>query len=1286
MKLLSFSGRVFALAALALVLANTAAWGQIGTASIYGEVKDPKGLAVVGAKVTLTNVETQATRTGESDSTGVYLFPALPPGKYSLRVEIAGFRAYLRPNIELLVNTTLKANVQLLVGIVTETVQVTEVGAALNTTDASMGNVITPQQVGSLPLEARSPVALLTLQPGVVFSGDPTDQRSGSVNGGRSDQANVTLDGVDVNDQQTQNALTTALPIPLSTIQEFRFTTSNPNADQGRSSGGQVGFVTKSGTNEYHGSLFWTHRNTATTANDFFNNLSTPRVPVPKLLRNQFGGSFGGAAIKDRLFFFGVYEGNRRREERNAVRIVPTASLRDGALIYQCAPGSTCPGGTVGGLTRTHTVPAGFFGLTPANLRTIDPAGLGVNSAINSLMQNYPGCNDNSQGLDSGINFCGFRFNAPVALNNDVFVSRVDFNITRDARHSIFWRGTLGNLKRDFSEQQFPGQPVAQKFLDNSKGYVVSYTGQWLRNLTSVTRYGYTRQGNEFSGQVGAEFNIRSFDNLVSPLRATIRLIPTHNITEDLTWVRRSHTFQFGTNVRFIRNNRSSFARSFPRFSVNDGFCADLCAAVAESMGAPGPGALFPRVGNVQPFTRAIMGLYGIITTFGTAAFFDGKSNVLAAGQGTARKFVYNEYEFYGQDTWRMFRNFTLTFGLRYSYYGVPYEANGLQVTTTVDIMKWFESRRQAMLAGVPSGNIPLLSWGLAGQANNKPGYYRPDKNNFAPNVSFAWTPAFSSGWLGKVFGGPGKSVIRGGGRVVYDRIGGTFVVSQDQLGAVGLVSPLSNRTGLLNYSGPTCTTPPTSRCQAPRFSGLASLPNVANFVNVPAAGFPTTPPPTFSSEGFAVDNGLRTPYSYAFDLTYGRELPFNIALEVGYVARLGHSLLSKADLAAPLIYLVDPISKTNYAQAINALYDQSRPNINGRATAPTSAITPIPYFENMFSRIKSLVGDCPGLPGCSTTQRVYQFARGPFASFTDSLANLEGLADIAPDGFAFFQQQFDSLPTWTNLGRANYHALQVTLRKRFTQGLAFDFNYTYSKSIDNASVVENVLQFTGQIADAFFPNNQRVVSNFDLRHQMTANWVYELPFGRGKMLGRNIPTALDYIIGGWETSGIIRWRGAFPVGISNAFFFPTNFFLTGPGTLRCPISTNLVRNPTGSASTNALGAPNLFGNGADQDAAFACRDFTRSGSSGSRNAIRGVRFFNLDFGLRKSFKLAAERHKLVFDWQVFNLPNHPNFDDRTVSTDPRSRRTFGKFTGTIGADERNNNGRVMQFSLRYQF
>lgn len=1270
-----------------LLLAGFAS-AQTSTSSIYGEVTDAQNAAVVGAKVTLTQVATNAVRTTESDATGRYQFMGVPPGKYTLKVEQNGFRTTLNENVELTVNTTTKLSVTLEVGSISESVTVTESAAGLNTTDASVGNVITIKQVGVLPLEGRNPAALLTLQAGVTFSGDPTDQRSGATVGGRSDQANVTLDGADINDQQTQNLFAPALPIPIDSIQEFRFTTSNPGAEQGRSSGGQVALITKGGSNDFHGSVYWFHRNTATTANDFFNKRSG--LDTPKLLRNQFGGSLGGAIWRDRLFFFGNYEGTRRREETNVLTIVPTANMRDGVLGYQCADtnmnmmtSDECPGITVAGLTGSHTFGPGFNGLTPAQLASIDPGsgspGItpGVNAAMIALLQTYPVGNDCSQGLDAGINFCGFRFNSPVAADQNIYVTRFDYNVTQDARHMVSWRGTLNDVVADTTPPQFPGQPVSQQTVDNSKGFASSYTAAISNTMTNVFRYNLTRQGLEFSGQTNPGFAIRSYTAPFSAARAAIRAVPNHHFVEDFTWAKGSHTLQMGGTARLITNQRASLANSFPAYAINDGFCLNFCSDVDNPATGTLVGAGLPAVGNRNPFRRGLLALYGTITQVGSAFFFDGTNNVLAAGQAAPREFKYNEWEFYFQDTWRWTKNLTVTYGVRYALYGVPYETNGLQVGPTVNIGDFLNQRIAAMNAGLPSATVAPLQWDLIGEANGRRGYYDPDHNNFAPSLSFAYSPNLSGdGIFAKLLGGPNKSVIRGGFRVVFDRIGGAMVVSQDLNGAVGLVTPVISPTSTMGFGGPVCTTPPSGPCQAPRFIGLNNLPTVADFVAAPSAGFPTTPAVSAflgGSQGFVIDDNLRTPYAYSMQLTYGRQLPGAMELELSYIGRLGQKLLSKADIGAPLIYHRDPASGQTFAEAINALWISSqRGALDPSVPAELNQIGPIPYFENLFTGI---AGFCSAVANCTSTQTVYEFFTGPFPSFTDVLANLEGFSDLASP--TWFQQQFNSLPAWTNLARSNYHSLQTVLRKRFTHGLTFDINYTYGRSLDYASSIENVGALGGQIADIFNPKNQYALSGFDLKHQLTSNWVYELPFGRGKQLGSGANSVVNQIIGGWQTSGILRWRGAFPLSPANGFNFPTNFFLTTPGTWTCDPNTRIGKGPDG---------PNLFGNDFGASLSLQCLDFTLSGGSGSRNAIRGARFSNLDFALRKSFTLPFEGHRFIFEWQAFNLLNHANFDDRTLNLNPESPTTFGRYTGTIGQDLRGNNARVMQFTLRYDF
>ena len=303
---------------------------------------------VQGAIVTISNASTGFSRTTKSANDGVYQFLEVPPATYSLTVTMAGFGPLKQDKVILQVSQPATLDVTMQVTGTTEVVEVTGEAPLVNTTDASQGNVFNSTQLINLPSEGRDPVAILSLQPGVSYIGQNVDQsadsRGGSVAGARSDQTNVTLDGLDNNDQLSGNAFQGALRAPLDSIQEFRVTTSNSNADAGRSSGAQVSLVTKSGTNNFHGSLYEYNRSNIGQANDWFNEQAQDKSGLPNkpgpLVRNTFGVSLGGPIKKDRLFFFADYEGQRTNEAVQTTRTIPSDTLRQGILEYPCDPRS----------------------------------------------------------------------------------------------------------------------------------------------------------------------------------------------------------------------------------------------------------------------------------------------------------------------------------------------------------------------------------------------------------------------------------------------------------------------------------------------------------------------------------------------------------------------------------------------------------------------------------------------------------------------------------------------------------------------------------------------------------------------------------------------------------------------------------------------------------------------------------------------------------------------------------------------------------------------------------
>ena len=418
---------------------------------------------------------------------------------------------------------------------------------------------------------------MLSLQSGVTYTGNRSDvdrdvdTRSGAVNGARSDQSNITLDGVDVNDQVTGNAFTSVLPVTLDSVQEFRVTTTNYNADQGRSSGAQVSLVTKSGTNNFHGSLYEYHRNTYTSANDYFVKVSElqsgqPNVP-PKLIRNIFGGSLGGPILKDRLFFFVNYEGSRQREENSVLRIVPSDSLRQGLMKYVCddTDPSCAPGNGTGVSVVNDPSLGPVATLTASQIQQMDPLHIGNNPVMLAYFNSFPEPNDLTQG--DKLNFVGYRFRGSVPTNRNWYIARVDFKVTPSGSHSLFWRGALRNDTQS-DVPYLPGTPPLDTKADYSKGLTVGYTALLKPTLINNFHWGFTRQS---LGDIGnndtqrANFfrglNDDSTPNKIRPLAVTRSRgfqTPVHNFVDDLSWTRGKHTLQFGTNVRFIRNPRKT--------------------------------------------------------------------------------------------------------------------------------------------------------------------------------------------------------------------------------------------------------------------------------------------------------------------------------------------------------------------------------------------------------------------------------------------------------------------------------------------------------------------------------------------------------------------------------------------------------------------------------------------------------------------------------------------------------------------------------------------------------
>jgi hypothetical protein len=1332
------------LSAIAVFLLLTqSAYGQIGTTSLRGTITDKTGAAIVGAKVTLTNMGQALQRETVSGNTGEYEFLALPPGTYSLTVEMANFRKFEQKNLQLLVNSPATVNVALEVGIATQTVEVSAQAVALNTTDASLGSAFGENQVKQLPLEGRNVPDLLTLQAGVTYTGNRSDvnrdidTRSGAVNGARSDQSNITLDGVDVNDQVNGAAFTSVLPVTLDSVQEFRVTTSNANADQGRSSGAQVSLITKSGTNNFHGSLYEYHRNTYTSANDYFVKTAElqsgqPNVP-PKLIRNIFGGSLGGPIVKDRFFFFVNYEGSRQREEASVLRIVPSDNLRQGMIRYVCASSDPNCSTSNPNVNIVNDPALGLVAtLTSAQIQAMDPLGLGVNQKMLDYFNSFPEPNDFGQG--DLLNFVGFRFRGAVPTNNNWYIARADYKLTKNGSHTLFWRGALRNDTHSTAPYlPLPGQAPLQTLADYSKGFSAGYTALLKSSLVNNFRYGFTRQsfGNIGNNDTqpfiffrGLNDNEGANNSQLAVTRSSSFQTPVHNLVDDLSWTRGKHTLQFGTNIRFIRNPRQNFLSSFSSASTNSsgldtagivGSKSPLDPKNHSSSGLPAVDPAF-RLGYNWP----MMAMMGIVSEVDATFNFDKNGTALPQGAPLRRRFAADEYEFYVQDSYRVKPNLTITYGLRYSLFSPPWETNGTEVTpkgfptgggAPVTLSQWFQDRGTKMLTGGSSVTDPILTYDLAGPANGRPGYYNWDYHDFGPRLAFAYSPRASGGLLKSLFGEGDKTVIRGGIGVVFDRIGAGLLGTFDRNGSFGLSTGI---TAPVPCVGPTSLDPCTNTPIAPRLTDLNTIPQNdfsgnPYFPATPQGGFPYTYPP--AGTGLAIqwglDDGIKTPYAYTLDFSVGRQLPGGVNLEVSYVGRLAHRLLSQEDLAMPL-NIVDPKSKVSYFQAARRLSElgfQGMPtsSINASVVGPTAA-----FWQNIVAPLnpgdlytEACDFDSAGnnLLTADPVQAMYSLfacGGGPVFGFGDEttpLANLDywgsdfsGTAGILgasgtyyPSIYgpnAFFNSQFHSLYAWRSVGNSNYHAMQVNLRKGMTHGVQFDLNYTYSKSIDISSDAERIGPWSGlsgQIINSWDPKSLRAISDYDTTHQINANWIAELPFGKGRWLGRNAHGFAEAIIGGWQLSGLARWTSGFPVSISNGATWPTNWQLGGDAIQMGPAHAHTTLRPDGTVNLFPQDLPVT-------DVGLGPFRHDLPGESGNRNTVRGPGFAGLDAGLSKRWKMPfGESHNLLFRWEVFNVTNLKRFDVQTITTDISSS-SFGVYSGLLTSP------RVMQFALRYEF
>ena len=1268
---------VFFAALFFMVCFNANLFAQAGTSSITGTVTDVNGAAIPGATVTISDADTGFTRSVITGDDGKYSFPGIAPATYRLEVRASNFKKAVNTNAKALVETPLVLNIPLEPGDVSAVVDVTTntIESVINTQDASLGNNFEPQQISGLPTDLRRVADLLTLQPGVT--------REGYVAGGRSDQANVLLDGVDINDQQNggrtgqfQTSQDTVLRATAESVEEFRITTTNANANQGRSSGAQISLITKSGTNNFHGSGFYFYRPTAFSANSFFNNAAA--APRPSLARKVFGGSIGGPIIKDKLFFFYTYEGQRQTEGVSVVRTVPLAHLGQGELKFM----GTVPGETLcaaedpaPGCVQPHLVT-----LTSSDLNSIYSA-VGLNPVAISVLKDAAtkyAANDTTVG--DGINTGGFRFNAPTTTAENTHIVRLDYKI--NDRQSVYFRG---NKQFDVSTgtSQFPDTP-ATALWDHSWGFVVAHDWAISNDKVNNFRYGLTRQA--FSSQGDSDQPSISFRFVFSPVafaRTLSRISPTQNITDDFTWIKGKHTFQFGGNIRIIRNERVDFGSAFDSAVTNPSFYEASGRVLDRTVASAGYGVPSSQRTIIQNAATALIGRF---SQYSGNFTFDLDGSILDAGTPTERTFATEEYDTYFQDQWKPWRNLTLTLGMRYSMSRPVYEKKGFEVVTTQSLSDFFDQRKASAAKGIPF-NGPI-TFEKGGPANNGPGFYKMDWNNWQPRVAAAWSPNFKSGVLKTLFGDNDESVIRGGFGITSDHFGGQLAVSFDGLSPIGFTSSTTISANTYNVTD----------SPAPLFTGFGQNIRALPGIPAPVQKFSTDIDPDCLAGIIqcperieaSLDRAIKTPTHYTWNVSFGRKLPWGMYFEASYIGHKARHLLMARDVNA-LNDLVDPQSGMDWYTAAGQLHDLRA------ADTDINNIQPIPYFENLFP---GLGGNYWGIDQWSATQAVYQIVARqdftqPYGVCRDDDNNPVGcdffdvldwtfvqeqIDDLGVVPNMFFHPQYAAFSAFSSVGKSDYNGATFSLRQRLGETLTYDLNYTWSKSFDDASGLQTGDSFGSQfLLNPLRPQDNYSVSDFDTRHSINANFIFQLPFGKGKKWMSDANYLTDTFLSGWQLSGIFRYNSGLPIfSPFDSAQWATNWNAQSSGVRVQNIQIGTDRN-TQNAFKDAQVAYNAWRN-------------ARPGETGDRNVLRLPGYSTMDMGLSKSFRMPwGEGHKLDFRWEVFNIFNLQYFNgdqftrstwglqqDSDISAAPSD---FGKiFTSIQG------NPRRMQFGLRYSF
>lgn len=933
---------ILAFAATFLTYSPARAQGSLG--DLRGTITDSAGAVVAGATVEVRDQLTNETRTTTSNANGEYVVNKLNVGTYSVTVNAQGFAATSVKDVKVSVAFVTEQDVTIGAAGTQATVTVTSGDAStqLNATDQQLSTIITNRKINDLPLLSRDPSTLVLLSPGTV----QTDTGLGgfSINGSRERNNNFIVDGVDNNDTDVPGIPGGVATPNIDATEEFRVITGNFNAEYGRNTGGIVTTATRRGTNDFHGGAYIYYRSDKFAARNFFDTTGS----ADPLDRKQFGGSIGGPIWKDRWFFFFNYEGMRTKSGGPQYRLVPTALARTG--IIQTPEFGTLdirPGGANNGtglaLFGDPTANLPFSPTTQALLNALFPLpnypanGAVQTGSINGALQGsvIPGAFElytfgytARDKADSLAFRTDLKINDKHSLTFSANYTKGDFSFgapTFDTFNDELRTPQLGgvyslNLLSAFSSSMVNELRVGTNRIDSTfngpgSGNVSNAINEAVRGIFNSQGVAYPTFGSANAGTLNLTTSFTSINNFSTQGRKT----GTTTIGDSLTWVRGDHTFKFGGEGRFVYSNGDS--NFFRQETLDFGLAANFAFPLVINQAQDDFISPFGSGGIINDYLSFLSGIVALQTQ---TQYFNGTGQRV---DNDYRRYRTNEYGLFFQDTWKVRPDLTLNLGLRWDYATVPYEKNGL-LANLVD---------QDPSGPMPAGGFVFKTVGK-NSANPDIPLYDNDWNNFGPRVGFAYSPGFDSGWLGKLFGGPGKSSFRGGYGVFYDRVF-TNLFSNSSTNPPFSLSTLGiplNETA--DFTIDTLTRIPT----------LTATNTAVNGDELTAVIFPT-------SRNNILQEKFVIPSSATWNFGFQRQFGSDLLIELDYVGTRGYHLIRDVNAQLTSIARANALLGTNRTVSTSLRTNYLRGTLN-TAFGPNSAFLIISTGNSEYNAMQARI------------------------------------------------------------------------------------------------------------------------------------------------------------------------------------------------------------------------------------------------------------------------------------------------------------------------------------------